>query len=110
MVVDERTDSSRVANDDVITCNVRRAGDRITRIVNVYDQRHTHLSKRPARKLTWQRVIRQVRTGCAGDFNTNSTRWDLRCQGQRNAAFCEDVSDENGPEIGNHGEATYYWG
>jgi hypothetical protein len=28
---------------------------------------------------------------------------------QRDAAFWEDVIDENGLEIGNNGEATYHW-
>jgi len=40
-VVDERTVSSRGANDDVIVTDVRRRGENITRIVNIYDQRET---------------------------------------------------------------------
>jgi len=31
------------------------------------------------------------------------------CQVQLGAAFWEDVIDEKGLEIGNHGEATYHW-
>jgi len=38
-VVDEQTDLSRGANEDVIATDVRRRGERIMRIVNVYDQR-----------------------------------------------------------------------
>jgi len=41
LVVDERKDSSRGANDDVIVTDVRRSGEKITRIVNIYDQRDT---------------------------------------------------------------------
>jgi len=39
LVVDERTDLSRGANKDVILTDVRRSGEKITRIVNVSDQR-----------------------------------------------------------------------
>jgi len=56
-VGDEQTDWSRGANEDVIANNVTRREERITRIVNVYDQKNTHLGERPARKLNWQRVI-----------------------------------------------------
>ena len=37
LVVDEQTDLSREANDDVIATDVRRRGEKITRIVNIYD-------------------------------------------------------------------------
>jgi hypothetical protein len=108
-VVDERTDLSRGANEDVIATDVRRRGERITGIVNVYDQKNTHSGERPARKLNWQRVIRQGGTVLAGDFNAHSKRWDPRCQVQRDAAFWEDVIDENGLEIGNDGRPTHHW-
>jgi hypothetical protein len=35
LVVDDRTDLSRGANDNVNTTNVRRGGEKITRIVNI---------------------------------------------------------------------------
>jgi hypothetical protein len=108
-VVDERTDLSRGANEDVIATDGRRRGERTTRIVNVYDQKNTHSGERPARKLNWQRVIRQGGTVLAGDFNAHSKRWDPRCQVQRDAAFWEDVIDENGLEIGNDGRPTHHW-
>ena len=47
-MVDERTDLSRGANDDVIATNVRRRGENITRIVNIYDQEDTQSRERPA--------------------------------------------------------------
>jgi len=109
LVVDERTDLSRGANEDVIATDVRRRGERIMRIVNVYDQKNTHSGERPARKLDWRRVIRQGSTVLAGDFNAHSIRWDPSCQVQRDAAFWEDVIDENGLEIGNDGEAAHHW-
>ena len=108
-VVDERMDLSRGANKDVIATDVRRRGERTTRIVNVYDQKNTHSGERPARKLNWQRVIWQGSTVLAGDFNAHSKRWDARCQVQRDAAFWEDVIDENGLEIGNGGRPTHHW-
>jgi hypothetical protein len=108
LVVDERTDLSRGANHDVITTDDRRRGETITRIVNVYNQKDMQSGERPARKLNWQRVIRQGGTVLAGDFNAHSTRWDPRCQVQRNATFWEDVIDENGLVIGNDGRATHH--
>jgi len=51
LVVGEWTDLSRGANEDVITTDIRRRGERIMRIVNVYDQKNTHSGERPARKL-----------------------------------------------------------
>jgi hypothetical protein len=42
LVVDERTDLGTGANEDVIATDVRRRGERITRIVNVYDQKKTY--------------------------------------------------------------------
>jgi hypothetical protein len=109
LVVDERTDLSRGVNEDVIVTDLRRRGERITRTVNVYDQKNTHSGERPARKLDWRRVIRLGITVLAGDFNTHSIPWDPRCQVQRDAAFWEDVIGENGLEIGNDGEATLHW-
>jgi len=109
LVVDERTDLRRGANDDVIGTEVTRRGEKITRIVNIYDQKDARSGERPARKLHWQRVIRQGGTVLAGDFNDHSIRWDARCQVQRDAAFWEGVIDENGLEIGNDGWATNHW-
>jgi len=108
-VVDERTDSSRGANEDVIATEVRRRGERITKIVNIYDQKNTHSGERPARKLNWQRAIRQGSTVLAGDFNAHSIRWNPRCPVQWDAVFWEEVIDQNCLEIGNDGEATHHW-
>jgi len=108
-VVDKRTDLSRGGNEDVIATEVRRRGERITRIVNVYDQKNTHSGERLARKWHWQRVIWQDGTVLAGDFNTHSKRWDPRCQVQRDAAFWEDMIEKNGLEIENKGSPTHHW-
>ena len=108
-MVDERTDLSRGANDVVIATDVRRRGETITRIVNVYDQKDLQPGERPARKLNWHRVIRQGGTVLAGVFNAHSTLWDPRCQVQSDAMFWEDVIDENGLEIGNDGRAAHHW-
>jgi hypothetical protein len=78
-VVDERTDLSRVANDDVIVNDVLSRGEMITRIFNIYDQRDTQSGERQARKLNWQRVIPQGGTVLPGDINAYSSWWDLRC-------------------------------
>ena len=59
LVVDEHTHLSEGANDNVITTDVRRRGEKTTTIVNIYDQKHAQLgeTERPVRKLNWQRVI-----------------------------------------------------
>ena len=100
-MVDERTDCSRGANDDDITTDVRRRGEKILRMVNVYDQPcgQSGERERPGRKLNWQIVITPTGTILTGEFNTHCTQWDPRCQVQRNAAFWDDVIDENGLEI-----------
>jgi len=77
-------------------------------MVNVYDQKNTHSGERLARMFYWQRVIWQGGTVLAGDFNAPSKRWDPRCQVQRDAAYWEDVIDENGLQIGNDGRPTHY--
>ena len=40
-MVDRWTDLSRGANDDVIATDVRRRGEQITRIVNIYNSNNT---------------------------------------------------------------------
>jgi len=108
-VVDERTNLRQGANHDVIATDVRTGGERIMRIDEVYDQRNTQSGERPARKLHWQKVILQGTTVFAGDSNAHSVQWDPRCQVQWDAAFWEDVIDENGLEIGNDdGEVTHH--
>jgi hypothetical protein len=109
LVVDERTDSSRGANDDVIVTDIRRGREKITRINNIYDQRVAQSGERLARKLYWQRVIRQGRTVLMEDLNAHSSWWDLRWRVQQNATFWEEVIDENGLEVGNNGQPTHYW-
>jgi hypothetical protein len=100
---------TRGANEDVIATYLRRRGERIIRIVNVYDQQNTPLVERLARKLKWERVIRQGRTVLAGDFNAHSIRRDPMCHVQRDAGCWEDVIDEQGLKIGNDAEVTHHW-
>jgi len=108
-VVDDRTDLSGGANDDVIATDVRRRGEKIPRIVNIYHQKDARSGERPAQKLDWQNVIRQCGTVLAGDLTAHSERWDPRWQVQRDATFWEGVIDDNGLEIGNDGTPTHHW-
>ena len=109
LVVDEHTDLSRGANEDVIATDVRTAGENITRKGNVYHQTDRQSGERPAQKVNCQRVIRQGGTVLKGDINTHSRPWDPRCLGQRKAAFWEEVIDKNGLEMGNDGQSTHLW-
>jgi len=109
LVVDEQTDLSRGANDNVIVTHIRSTGEKIMRIVNIHDQRDTQSGERQTGKLNWQRVIRHGGTVHAGDFNAHSGWWDPRCRLQRNATSWETLIDENGLEVGNDGQCTHYW-
>jgi len=107
LAMDERTDLSRGANDDVMVTDVTRRGDKIARIINVYDQRDVQTGERRARKLSWHRAIQQGGgTIIAGDMNAHSRRWDLRCREQCNATVWEEIIDEYGLEMWNDDRPT----
>ena len=88
-MVDELTDLSRGAKDDGIATDVKRRGEKITRIFDIYDKKDTRSGERqrPVRKFYWQRVIWQGGTVLAGDFNAHSKQWDPRCQVQWDTTF-----------------------
>jgi len=46
LVVDERTDLGRGANNDVIVTDVRRRGETIIKVINIYDQKDTQSGER----------------------------------------------------------------
>jgi hypothetical protein len=108
---DKRTDLSRGANDDVIVTDVQRRGEKMMRVINIYDQRDVRTRERQARKTNWSRIIRQRGGGTilAGDFNAHSRRWDPRYKEQRDATFWEEIIDEYGLEIGNDDQPTHHW-
>jgi len=58
LVVDERMDLGRGANDDVIATDIRRRGETIPRIINISEQINQQSGERPAQKLNWRSVIR----------------------------------------------------
>jgi len=47
----EWTDLSRYANDDVIVTDVKRRGEYMTMIINIYHQRDVRTRERQARKI-----------------------------------------------------------
>ena len=108
-MVDEQTDLSRRANDDVNVPVTRRKREKITRIVNIYDQSDTQSGERQGQKVNRQRVIWQGGTILGGDINAHSSRMNPRCPVQRNGAFWDGVTDENGLEIGHDRRSTNYW-
>jgi hypothetical protein len=73
LVVDERKDSCRGANEDNITTVIRRSCEQIMRIVDIYDHKDAQSREResPVLKFNWQRVFRQGGTLLAGDFNSH---------------------------------------
>jgi len=111
LATDERTDLSRGANDDVIVTEFKRRGEKMTRVIYIYDQRDMRTMERQARKIHWSRIIRQRGGGTilAGDFNAHSRRWDPRCKEQRDTTFWEEILDEHGLENGNDDQPTHHW-
>jgi hypothetical protein len=57
LATDGRTELSRGAYDDVMVTDIRRRGEKMTRIINGYDQRDVQTGERRARKLNWHRAI-----------------------------------------------------
>jgi len=43
LATDKRTDLSRGANDDVMVTDVKRSGEKMTRIIDVYDLREVQI-------------------------------------------------------------------
>jgi hypothetical protein len=62
----ERTDLSMNAGDNVIVVDIKRRGENMIWIVNIYDEKARETGERPARRLDWQKVIRQG--GCGTVF------------------------------------------
>jgi hypothetical protein len=107
----ERTELSENALCDVIVVDIKRMGEKMTRIVNIYDQKEWETAERPARRLSWQRIIRQGGGGTVleGDFNAHSLPCDPRCTEQRDTTYWEEIIDENGLVVGNDDRPTHYW-
>ena len=110
LATDERTDLSGGTNDDLIVTDVKRRGVKMTRIINIYDQRDVQTREKQARKIHRSRIIRhRGGTILAGDFNVHSRRWDPRCKEQRDATVWEKIIDEHRLEIGNDDQRTDHW-
>jgi hypothetical protein len=50
LATDAQTDLNRGANDDVTVTNVKRKGEKMARIINVYDQRDVQTGERRVRE------------------------------------------------------------
>jgi hypothetical protein len=107
---DERTELSRGANDDVMVTKVKRRGEKMTRIINVYDEREVPTGQRRATMLNCHSAIRQ-RGGkiIARDIDAHSRRWNPRCREQRDATFWEKIIVEYRLEIRNDDRPTNHW-
>ena len=67
--------------------DVNRRVEKITRIVNIYDQRGTQSGERQAQLVIWHTIIWHGRTVIAGDINAHSSQWDLMGHVQRNTTL-----------------------
>jgi hypothetical protein len=105
-----RTDLSRGAYNDVMVTDLTRRGEKMTRIINVYDQRDVQTGERRGRKLNWHRAIpHEGGTIIAGDMNAHSRRWDPKSRQQRDATCWQEIIDEYGLQIGNDDCPTHHW-
>jgi len=59
LATDERTDLSRGANDHIIVTDVKRPGEKMTRIINIHDQRDVRTRERQVRKIHCSRSSQQ---------------------------------------------------
>jgi len=91
--------------------DIKRRGEKIIRIVNIHVERTREPRDRPARRLSWQEIIRHGGGGTvlAGDFNAHSQRCDPRCTERRDAAYWDDITDEHGLVLGNDDRPTHNW-
>jgi hypothetical protein len=64
--------------------------------------------ERLAQKVNYQRVIQQGGTVIAWDFNVHGILWDPGSRVLRNAAFWEEVVNDNGLDVGNDGLPKHY--
>jgi hypothetical protein len=59
LATNQQTDLSRGANDNVIVSDMGRRGEKIMRIINIYDQCDMQTRARQAKNTNWPRSIRQ---------------------------------------------------
>jgi len=69
LVVEEGSDTSSRANEDVIVTDVRRRGEYKTRIINIHDQMVMHSGERLTLELSRSRVSRHGGTVLGEDSN-----------------------------------------
>jgi len=108
---DDQTDLSRAAHDDVMVTHVKRRGEKMTRIINVYDQTDVQTAERQVSKRNWPRAIGQRGSiMIVGDMNVHSRRWDPSYREQCNGMFREEIIDGNELDIGNDDDRpTHHW-
>jgi len=59
LATEKRIDHSRGTNDNVIVTDVNRRGEKMTKVINIYDQRDMRTRERHARKIHCSSIIRQ---------------------------------------------------
>jgi hypothetical protein len=76
-------------NDDVILTDVQTRGEKMTRVINICDQRDLQTRERQARNINWSSIIQEGGGGTilAGDFNAHSRRLDPRGKEQGDTTF-----------------------
>lgn len=59
LTTNKRTELSEIAGDDIIVVDIKMRGEKMIRIINIYDHRARETGERPARELIWQKMIRK---------------------------------------------------
>jgi len=110
LTTEEWTDLTRGVNDDVVAIETKRSREKMTRIINGYDQRDMQSGESPASKVNSQNVIQQGGgTVLVSNWNTHSQRWDPKYTERRDAMYCEKIMDVHGLEIDNNDRPSHYW-
>jgi len=109
--INKRTELSQNARGDVIVVDIKNRGEKITRIVNIYEEREGESGERPAGRLNWQTIIRQEGGGLApeGDFSAQSQLWDPGSTERKDATYRENTSEEHRLVTGNYDWPTNHW-
>jgi hypothetical protein len=69
------------SGNHALIADIKSRGEKMIWIINIHDQRARETGERPARRLDWQKTIRQGGGGTvlAGDSNARSLLWEPTC-------------------------------
>jgi len=74
LTTNQRTDLSKHTLDDTLGVDITRRGEKMIKIVNIYNQRARETGEGPAKRLNWEKIIKQGGGGTVHirDYNAHS--------------------------------------